>query len=62
MATVYMLPDPYFDAFVKLIHLRKVDLSCHRAAGLKLFKRNRILILGGMDCFYRRLEGTALAH
>jgi hypothetical protein len=49
MVTVYMSPDPYFDAFVKPINLRKVDLSRHWTAGLKLFEWNRRLILGGVD-------------
>ena len=40
MATIYMSPDPYFNAFVEPIDLRKVDLSCHWTAGLKLFERN----------------------
>ncbi len=27
MATIYMSPVPYFDAFIEPINLRKVDLS-----------------------------------
>jgi hypothetical protein len=49
MATIYMSPDPYFDAFAKPIDLRKVDLSHHWTAGLKLFEWNGRLILGGVE-------------
>jgi hypothetical protein len=45
MATVYMSPNPYFDMFVEPIDLRKVDLTLHQTAGLKLFERNGHLIL-----------------
>jgi hypothetical protein len=51
MVTIYMSPDPYFDAFVKPINLRKADLSCHWTAGLKLFEQNGRLVLGGMNLF-----------
>jgi hypothetical protein len=49
MATIYMSPDPYFAAFVEPIDSRKVDLFRHWTAGLKLFKRNGRLIVGGME-------------
>jgi hypothetical protein len=49
MATIYMSPDPYFDAFIEPINLWKVDLSRHWTAGLKLFELNGRLIVGGME-------------
>jgi hypothetical protein len=49
MATVYMSPGPYFNAFVKPINLHKVDLSRHWTAGLNLFEWKGRLILRGMD-------------
>jgi hypothetical protein len=49
MATIYMSPDPYFNAFVEPINLRKVDFSHHWTADLKLFEWNGRLILGGVD-------------
>jgi hypothetical protein len=48
MATVYMSPDPYFEAFEEVIDLRKFDLLKHRTAGLCLVTSNNRLILGGM--------------
>jgi hypothetical protein len=48
MATIYMSPDPYFDAFEEVINLRKFDLNKHRTAGLCLTQQNQHLILGGM--------------
>ena len=69
MATIYMSPDAYFDAFVKPINLWKVDLSRHWTAGLKLFEWNGRLILGGVDLstpalriprWGPRLQGTTL--
>ena len=48
MATVYMSPDPYFEAFEKIIDLRKFDLHHHRTAGLCLAQSNNCLFLGSM--------------
>jgi hypothetical protein len=48
-----MSPNPYFNAFFEPVDLRKVDLSLHQKAGLKLFEQNRRLILGGVDLFTR---------
>jgi hypothetical protein len=41
MATIYMSPDPYFEAFEEVINLRKFDLSKHRTAGLCLAQPQR---------------------
>jgi hypothetical protein len=69
MATIYMLPDPYFNAFIEPINLQKVDLSQHRTAGLKLFEWNGRLILGGVEtstpatripCWHTRIRGATL--
>jgi hypothetical protein len=43
-----MSPDPYFDAFDKVIDLQKFDLSKHRTAGLCLQHSDDCLYLGGM--------------
>jgi hypothetical protein len=48
MATIYMSPDPYFEAFEEVINLRKFDLSKHRTASLCLAHSDRQLHLGGM--------------
>jgi hypothetical protein len=48
MATVYMSPDPYFDAFEEVIDLRKFDLHTHRTAGLRLINSDNRLILSGI--------------
>jgi hypothetical protein len=36
MATVYMSPDPYFEAFEEVIDLRKFDLHTHCTAAYAL--------------------------
>jgi hypothetical protein len=48
MATVYMSPDPYFEAFEKIIDLRKLDIHKHHTTGLCLMNSDNQLILGGM--------------
>jgi hypothetical protein len=48
MSTFFMSPDPYFDAFNKVIDLQKFDLSKHRTAGLCLQHLDDCLYLGGM--------------
>jgi hypothetical protein len=48
MATVYMSPDPYFEAFEEIIDLRKLDIHKHHTAGLCLMNSDNQLILGGM--------------
>jgi hypothetical protein len=48
MATVYMSPDPYFEAFEEIIDLRKFDLTQHRTAGLCLAHSDNRLFLGCM--------------
>ncbi len=40
MATVYLLPDPYFDAFEQELDLGKFNHVCHPTAGLDLHKSN----------------------
>ncbi len=48
MATVYMSPDPYFEAFEECIDLRRFNLAMHRTAGLCLAAYNGRLFLGAM--------------
>ena len=69
MATVYMSPDAYFEAFEEIIDLRKFDLNQHRTAGLCLAHSDNRLFLGGMTpgtpgaripCWQSRLKGTWL--
>jgi hypothetical protein len=48
MTTVYMSPDPYFEAFEEIIDLRKFDLTQHRTAGLCLAHSDNRLFLGCM--------------
>jgi hypothetical protein len=48
MATIYMSPDPYFEAFEEVINLRKFDLRKHCTAGLCLAHSDGRLYLGGM--------------
>jgi hypothetical protein len=69
MATVYMLPDPYFEAFEEVINLRKFDLTKHRTAGLCLAQNDQRLILGGIapstpgartPCWHSRIKGAWL--
>ena len=48
MATVYMSPDPYFEAFEETIDLQKFNLHRHCTAGLCLAQSNDSLFLGGM--------------
>jgi hypothetical protein len=48
MATVYMSPDLYFEAFDKMVNLRKFNLSKHRTAGLCLAQLDDRLFLGGI--------------
>jgi hypothetical protein len=48
MATVYMSPDPYFEAFKEWIDLRGFNLATHRTAGLCLAAHNGWLFLGTM--------------
>jgi hypothetical protein len=48
MSTFYMSLDPYFDAFDKVIDLKKFNLSKHQTAGLCLQHSDDRLYLGGM--------------
>jgi hypothetical protein len=48
MATIYMSPDPYFEAFEKCIDLRRFNLTTHWTAGLCLAAHNGWLFLGAM--------------
>ncbi len=45
MATVYLSPDPYFNAFEQLLDLRKFVPSKHPIAGLELCESNGCLHL-----------------
>jgi hypothetical protein len=46
MATVYMSPDPFFDAFEEDLDLRIWSFDKHRTAGLFLLLHNGCLYLG----------------
>ena len=49
MATIYMSPDPYEQAFEQEINLRKWDLTTHRTAGMCLLEKNGRLLLASID-------------
>jgi len=50
MATIYMSPDPYQQAFEKdLKNLRKFDLTRHKTAGLSFIEHNKRLLLATMS-------------
>ncbi len=49
MATFYMSPDPYFDAFAQPVDLRKVDLNKHATAGLNLYETDGRIYLASMS-------------
>ena len=38
MATIYMSPDPYFEAFEEQLNLQHVNLTKHATAGLELYE------------------------
>ncbi len=40
MATVYLLPNPYYDAFKQPLNLQKLDITQHPTAGLDLYKKD----------------------
>jgi hypothetical protein len=48
MATLYMSPNPYFEAFEEVINLKKFDLKKHCTAGSCLTHSDGRLYLGGM--------------
>jgi hypothetical protein len=48
MATVYMSPDPFFDAFEEDLDLCKWSFDKHHTASLSLLHHNGCLYLGGM--------------
>ena len=49
MATFYMSPDPYFDAFAQPVDLRKVDLNKHATAGLNLYETDGRIYLASVS-------------
>jgi hypothetical protein len=49
MAMKYMSPDPFFEAFEKLIDLCEFNLNNHPTAGLSLYERNGHLFLATMS-------------
>ncbi len=69
MATIYMSPDPYFEAFEEVIDLRKFNLRKHCIASLCLAHSDGHLYLGGMTpstpgakipCWQTRIKGAWL--
>ncbi len=46
MATVYMSPDPYHEAFEQILDLCKFNFSHHPIAGLSLFEQDGRVHLG----------------
>ena len=49
LATIYMSPDPYGQAFEQEIDLRKWDLTTHCTAGMRLLEKNGRLLLASID-------------
>jgi hypothetical protein len=49
MASIYMSPDPYHQAFDKELNLRKFDLLRHKTAGLSFVEHNNRLLLATMS-------------
>ena len=49
MATIYMSPDPYGQAFEQEIDLHKWDLTTHCTAGMCLLEKNGRLLLASID-------------
>jgi hypothetical protein len=49
MATIYMSPDLYGQAFEQEKDLRKWDLTTHHTAGMRLLEKNGRLLLASMD-------------
>jgi hypothetical protein len=49
MATVYMSPDPHFEAFEETINLHRFDLATHQSSGLCLAAHDGWLFLGSMQ-------------
>jgi hypothetical protein len=47
--TVYMSPDPYFEAFEEIIDLHRFDLATHQSTGLCLAAHDGRLFLGSMQ-------------
>ncbi len=48
MATVYLLPDPYYNAFEKPLDLRKLNNMQHLTAGLDLYEKDGCIHLKTM--------------
>jgi len=48
MVMVYMLPDPYFDAFEEVLTLKHVNLAKHATAGLSLYESGGRVHLAAM--------------
>ncbi len=49
MATIYMSPDPYFDAFEQPLNLRHFDYAMHPTAGMSLYVNTGRLYLAAMS-------------
>jgi hypothetical protein len=47
MSMIYMSPDPYFDAFEEVLHLKHANLQKHATAG---FSMNRMAVVNTIDC------------
>ena len=49
MATIYMSPDPYHQAFEEELNLCKFDIMQHSTAGLSFAEHNKRLMLASMS-------------
>ena len=49
LATVYMSPDPYHNAFEEELDIRKYNYAKHHTAGLSLVESNGRLLLAAMS-------------
>ena len=48
MATIYMSPDPYFEAFEEQLNLQHGTLTKHATAGLELYESSGRVYLKSM--------------
>jgi hypothetical protein len=70
MATIYLLPNPYFDAFEEVIDIRRFDKDKHGTAGLCLTANDgdRVFLDGitpstpaaKIPCWHTRIKGAWL--
>lgn len=49
MVMIYMSPDPYFDAFEEVLHLKHLNLVKHATAGLSFYESGGCVHLASMS-------------